>query len=471
MRKTSFTNRSIRDKAIVVMLRPSNEEAGGVDSLAPPIHEEGIEDEDPPRRASRWQPIRAPTLRSSRRVVHVEEWAPCRADAALGDADARGPPVVFRSAPATSRHRQRGIALVAADALDPPFDNGHVQVHPGGRSRRTRRVRLRSDGVLGARARDEPRHHARRARAHDARGRLRRGIGARRREVACGGQARGARSRLPRVRGAMRCWRRTTRTTMPALWNHADRAAATSRARAVLAHTHYVPDGATLVIAGQFDTASPSAGSTYYFREWTGDAARAQSEPATLQPFAFSQVDDGSQIAVQIAFAASGGDTSRSRSRRDARRGDRRCPRTARRELRPRRQLVRHAVVDDPAPGPSTRPRRRRDGAASRSARRAARAVAMRGIPFVTARRRVSRGSRRSIRRRPASPTGRRDLPVRSATPHASPRADHARSTHDRQVAPLLDGIELSRAAIVLRGPEAALRTRTPRSVEAAVLK
>ncbi|MDB4953050.1 MAG: Peptidase, family [Myxococcales bacterium] len=88
-------------------------------------------------------------------------------------------------------------------------------------------------------------------------------------------------------------------------WIHADRAVTNLDAMRNFRAAHYRPAGATLIIAGRFDAADADRWIDYYFAEWTGAATpRHNNRPAVLRAMAFAQTRDTAQVSVNIAFSA-----------------------------------------------------------------------------------------------------------------------------------------------------------------------
>jgi predicted Zn-dependent peptidase len=67
---------------------------------------------------------------------------------------------------------------------------------------------------------------------------------------------------------------------------------------------HYRPRGATLIVAGRFDPAVADRWVDHYFNDWAGAPVPRDDRDATLRPLAFAQKQASSQITVQIAFEA-----------------------------------------------------------------------------------------------------------------------------------------------------------------------
>ncbi|MEJ7596290.1 MAG: insulinase family protein [Kofleriaceae bacterium] len=91
-------------------------------------------------------------------------------------------------------------------------------------------------------------------------------------------------------------------------WAHASKAAYQPKALARFQRSRYQPTGATLIIAGQFAVEAADRWVDYYFKEWTGAPPARREREATLRPLAFAQRQAGAQLAVHIGFAAPSGD-------------------------------------------------------------------------------------------------------------------------------------------------------------------
>lgn len=85
-------------------------------------------------------------------------------------------------------------------------------------------------------------------------------------------------------------------------WAHADRLSTDDLGRFHAAH--YRPLGATLIVAGKFDPADAERWVAYYFADWRGTGTPRTAERAHLAPLAFTQVRAGAQLTIQIAFTA-----------------------------------------------------------------------------------------------------------------------------------------------------------------------
>jgi len=68
--------------------------------------------------------------------------------------------------------------------------------------------------------------------------------------------------------------------------------------------SHYVPDRATLIVAGNFDPGDAERWIAYYFADWRGTALERRDDPIELTPLAFTQTRDYAQLQIQIAFPA-----------------------------------------------------------------------------------------------------------------------------------------------------------------------
>ena len=241
-------------------------------------------------------------------------------------------------------------------------------------------------------------------------------------------------------------------------WAHARRGVFEAKALDQFRRRHYVPRGATLIIAGGFDTTTAERWVDHYFKHWTGDPLPRRTEPATLRPLAFAQNQPGSQLAVQIAFAA---------------------PTTDEVALRVVVEMLEGAISDvreqiAASYGLRARLVQRRssttiDLRGSVDASRAAEALALLRDRLASLRERsdVTASLFVSARRRvlarwasvDASASAIADL-ASDAAARGSTRAAHdrARTLTIDKVQPLLEKLQLSNAAILLRGPERALR-------------
>lgn len=88
------------------------------------------------------------------------------------------------------------------------------------------------------------------------------------------------------------------------LWHRA----AAPDATAVLAFhdANYVPEGATLIVAGGFDPLVANRWIDYVFRDWRGTRIKRRAPPARLQHFPFAKVTAGPQVTMRIAFSTAG---------------------------------------------------------------------------------------------------------------------------------------------------------------------
>ncbi|NVB78802.1 MAG: insulinase family protein [Kofleriaceae bacterium] len=449
------------DKATTIVIRPSRGTTERVDTLAPPFHEERRRKTEDPAEARQQVANRPAPVKP---FEHAQTYEMSNGLHVVLLPLSTMPTLEVRLAlpvgTADERAGQRGIALIAADALDPPFDTEMYKfLQAGGRVDRetyfdqtvfsVRGLAPDLDVLLGGLAttlregsydndsvRDAAKWHA--SNRIDA-----------------------------KDRAATSVWRDALYGANhpycdASLWSRADRAARDVDAVSRFRRSHYVPDGATLVIAGQFDPSDASRWIDFHFKDWTGEAPERPGDRATLQPLAFAQKDDRSQIDVDLAFAAPGGDDvalAIVAEMLDEVIAD------------VREQLAASYGLD------ATLVQRRLSStiqlAGSIEASRAAEAMALlrdrlatlreggdaAASRFVAARRHViSRLS--SVDTRAASLA---DSVVDDLARTGKPRltlagADHAMSLTIDKIAPLLQGLDLSRAAIVARGPEPALR-------------
>jgi zinc protease len=86
-------------------------------------------------------------------------------------------------------------------------------------------------------------------------------------------------------------------------WQHVERKAFDVQALQSFRAAHYRPAGATLVIAGNFDPDDARRWVDYHFHEWSGEAAPRRSPQVTPRPLAFAQYRDGAQVSLELAFA------------------------------------------------------------------------------------------------------------------------------------------------------------------------
>ena len=74
---------------------------------------------------------------------------------------------------------------------------------------------------------------------------------------------------------------------------------------------YFTPDNATLVIAGHFDAALADRWVDFLFADWSGRAQSRRSGPAKLQPASLGKVEDLSQTLVELALPARADDHAR----------------------------------------------------------------------------------------------------------------------------------------------------------------
>jgi zinc protease len=86
------------------------------------------------------------------------------------------------------------------------------------------------------------------------------------------------------------------------VWRFASRTASDVETVARFRARHYAPDGATLIIAGRFDPENADRWVDYYFADWSGSPASRNVRRATLQALAFAQPTDAQQLELQIAL-------------------------------------------------------------------------------------------------------------------------------------------------------------------------
>ncbi len=72
--------------------------------------------------------------------------------------------------------------------------------------------------------------------------------------------------------------------------------------------THYTPDNATLVIAGQFDAALAARWVDFLFGDWTGHVAPRSSSRAATTPAALARAEDTALVELTLALPATHGD-------------------------------------------------------------------------------------------------------------------------------------------------------------------
>jgi zinc protease len=241
-------------------------------------------------------------------------------------------------------------------------------------------------------------------------------------------------------------------------WAHANRGVFEAKALDQFRRRHYVPGGATLIIAGGFDTTVAERWVEHAFKHWTGEPSPRRTEHATLRPLAFAQNQPGSQLAVQIAFAA---------------------PTTDEVALRVVVEMLEGAIADvreqiAASYGLRARLVQRRssttiDLRGSVDASRAGEALALLRDRLASLRERSDAtaslfvSARRRVLARWASIDTSASAVAEMASSRAargSPGAAHerARTLTIDKVQPLLEKLQLANAAILLRGPERALR-------------
>ena len=111
----------------------------------------------------------------------------------------------------------------------------------------------------------------------------------------------------PRDRAATEAWRAALYGSdhpyvHAGVWQHADHGALDLAALRRFRASHYLPAGATLVISGGFDPDDADHWIDYCFGSWTGKDAEAPARRARLRPLALAQAEDSSQVEVSIAF-------------------------------------------------------------------------------------------------------------------------------------------------------------------------
>ena len=111
----------------------------------------------------------------------------------------------------------------------------------------------------------------------------------------------------PRDRAAIEAWRAALYGSDhpyvdAGVWQHADHGALDLGALRRFRASHYLPAGATLVISGGFDPDDADHWVDYCFGSWTGKDAPPQAQRANLRPLALAQASNSSQVAVSIAF-------------------------------------------------------------------------------------------------------------------------------------------------------------------------
>jgi zinc protease len=67
---------------------------------------------------------------------------------------------------------------------------------------------------------------------------------------------------------------------------------------------HYTPDNATLVISGRFDVALANQWIDYLFADWTGRAEARRSQRSSLQPASIAKDEATTQVQLRIALPA-----------------------------------------------------------------------------------------------------------------------------------------------------------------------
>lgn len=204
---------------------------------------------------------------------------------------------------------QRGVALVAAQALDPPFDTTMFEfVKQGGTLERdvafdqtvfaTRGMASHLDVLLAGVATTV------REGMYDADG-VRDAVG----------WLRTTSERSADDRVASAAWREAVYGAnhpyrYASQWQHVDHGAFDLQTLQSFRAAHYRPAGATLVIAGNFDPADAQRWIEYHFHEWSGEAPSRRSPQVTPRPLAFAQYGDTAQVALKVAFALPNNDES-----------------------------------------------------------------------------------------------------------------------------------------------------------------
>ena len=232
------------------------------------------------------------------------------------------------------------------------------------------------------------------------------------------------------------------------LWAHADRLSVDDlvKFRAV----HYVPDGATLIVAGNFDPADAERWIAYYFADWHGTAPSRRDPRVQLQPLAFAQPREGAQLEIQIAFAAPANPAAASviTEMLDEASADVRDELAATYGVHA--SLVEHRLGSTIVLAGAVDETRAADVAKLLRARLAR--IAVDEMLFVSARRRVLT----RLRSIDTTASGMAERFVR-AVDVVAPTAEMTAALTLERIAPALASVDLSSAAILLRGPSPAI--------------
>jgi zinc protease len=243
------------------------------------------------------------------------------------------------------------------------------------------------------------------------------------------------------------------------MWRGADPQIADPTALGGFRALHYVPDGATLVVAGRFDPNEAERWIDYYFRYWTGTRPRRSAPAAQLRPLGFAQVRDTDALAVRIAFPAA---RDRAASLVIAEMLDEAVA-NVRQELAAsygvHARFVEHRLASSIEIDGYIDSKRASD--AFTLMREQLAQLRAGGDPaaalFVSARRRVvARLTSLDTRADALADLFTHDIAIEADTPSRALAERAGALTIDR-IAATLSGLDLGNAAIVLRGPEAAL--------------
>lgn len=294
------------EKATVVTLKPAGKKTGRAVSLAAAIHDLG-QRRDPPDPAEATRPVtgetpaitgaRTRTLPNGLRVVLLPLTSVPTIDIRL----------VFATGTADEPPAKRGVALVAARGLtwDPRYLNDLLPFVAAGGSDQvavgtdtttfsTRGVDMHLDLLLAG---------------------LRRWVREGEYDDSADAMADVLRAQAKSIEdtGALTDAWRTARFgeghpyIAAGLVRHITRGVTSADVTAFRAG-HYTPDNATLVIAGRFDAALADRWIDYLFADWRGHAEPRQAPHATPSPASLAAVEDIAQVRLAISIPATAGD-------------------------------------------------------------------------------------------------------------------------------------------------------------------
>ncbi len=296
------------DQATLVTLRPAVRTAGvAAASLAPSFHEERRRKLEDPAEARRPLDRPAPGASLARVRMHTLDnglnvvLLPL---ATMPTVDIR---FVLPVGTADEPPGQRGVALVAAHALDAPFDTTMFQfLQNGGRLEpdvdfdqtvfSTRGMASRLDVLLAGIA------TTLREGTYDLDGV---------RDAANWLTMTSSQDAEDRV--ASSAWRDALYGAghpyrFASQWQHVERKALGIAALERFRRQHYQPSGATLIVAGNFEPASADRWIEYHFADWSGAPIARTSPRAVPRALAFAQPSRVAQVSLVAAFALPGDD-------------------------------------------------------------------------------------------------------------------------------------------------------------------